>query len=140
MRPRPEGRYKDKNGFVNVGLLMSEPYREYPAAVKWDIAYKAECDRMATLIAGRYKRNWGRWYLENRYLCTVDTRPGIGGGADYKGGEYYIALNRVDTKYGEKGNGYSWIKHISDKNWIGKQGLDDLKRAFDCLIESGEIK
>jgi hypothetical protein len=87
------------------------------------------CDRLATdYVKEISDKHWGRWYLlrdpnSARCLVTKTLRPG------YPGGYYEIELDRIGPNGESDGIKYTWQEHLSEKNWIGQQGLDDFKLA-----------
>lgn len=141
MRACPKSKFENENGSMNI--MAYDEATEYPEVLAWEKEYADECDRLATIIASKHKHHWGRWYLDMSKpvsLITEPIRPRIGKRGNFRGDDYWIELKRVDTKFGERGSGYSWIKHMSGKNWIGEQGLKDMENAFNDLIKEGLIK
>ncbi len=141
MKPCPKSKFEDANGCMN--FMSYDKESEYPEVLAWELEYRNICDQLATTSASKHKRHWGRWYLDSRKPFSLNTdslSPSIGTDDTLEGGTYDIELSRVDTSFGEKHNGYSWIKHMSEKNWIGHHGLKDLESAFTQLIKEGLIK
>ena len=131
---RPESRFEDDNGVINLTSLLTK--LEYPEVKEWDRQYAAECDRLAAGKAARYKRHWGRWYLDGRYLCTPVYRAPEG---DFQGGcheVYDFELSRCMSEAARR----QWIGHMDEKLWMGEQGLKDLQRAFDELVKAGSLR
>jgi hypothetical protein len=90
-----------------------------------------QCDRLAYDVAKTTKKYWGRWYLLKdppsiRCLVTKALRPG-----GYSGGYYDIELSRIGPNGESDGGSYTWQEHLSEKNWIGQQGLDDFTLAVN---------
>jgi hypothetical protein len=91
----------------------------------------AECDRLSATEANKFPHHWGRWYLEDGYLCTKIMRPQIG---NHRGGSYEVY--DIDTRACiSKQSGQYWVDHMAEKNWISKQGLVDLEKAFEALLK-----
>lgn len=130
---RPQSKFTDKNGFVDLVALFNSPdARDYPEVEEWDRQYANECDQIAAKKAARYKRHWGRWYLDGHFLCTpicYAPVPGYSGGCC---GVYDFSLDRCRTEQARQ----MWLKHLAEKDWMGEQGLAELKQAFDDLIKS----
>jgi hypothetical protein len=130
---RPRSKFADENGLININAPSTED--EYPEVVAWDKAYQAECDQLSEIRAAKYNRYWGRWYLNDEYLCTDIVRAPEG---SFRGGcneVYDIALSRCVSEKSRQ----RWILHMDEKRWIGDQGLKDLARAFGDLIKANII-
>jgi hypothetical protein len=133
---RPQSKYEDENGIVNLARLFHDAdFQEYPEVTEWDRQYADECDQLAERLAARHKHHWGRWYLDGGYLCTPIYRAPEG---EFSGGCHEVYDFSLTICITEKSRRL-WIEHMTEKNWMGKQGIADLKRAFDSLIKSGII-
>lgn len=97
----------------------------------WNQSYATECDQLAEIEAAKYPRHWGRWYIEDDFLCTRVMSPHVG---NQSGGSFEIydfSLNHCRTE----AEGRNQVQHMAEKNWIGEKGLSDLQRAFEDLIK-----
>ena len=63
---------------------------------------------------------------QSNSLVTMVCRPNIGSDGYAKLFEYDIPLYRLDE---------DWARHMSEKNWVGDKGLQDLERALSDLKE-----
>ncbi len=124
---RPKSKFEDENGLILLNFTSDE--KDYPEVYEWERQYAIECDRLSASYAAKKRRHWGRWFLDRKYLCTYISRPGIGEGTDYRGSTYDIELRRIGPNGESDGGTYTWYEHMAEKNWIGEQGLADLKRA-----------
>lgn len=93
-----------------------------------DTEFKNECDRLATLEAQTHN-SWGRWFLDDGLLCTWVCTPKIGFCVVDKMFCYSKWIN--DLKY--KDQQEDFYKEMLFKEWMGENGLHDLKRAFKYL-------
>ena len=135
MRDRPKSRvYVEKGKYTEIKWWLELE----PEVKAWEEEYADQCDHLSELSAIMTNcRHWGRWYLDNTEplrLVTEDIRPGFGKHKPSGGGLYNIELSRIGPS-GEanRQSNYTWQKHMSQKGWIGKQGLADLERAIKEL-------
>jgi len=141
MRERPRSRFEDEYGIIGPEgfTLVISGVPEYPEVKAWAKEYADECDRLAELEAEKMgSRCWGRWYLNTSGgLVSLDTmvwHPEQGEHPAWRGGDYYIMLDRCKT---EK-ECQNWVEHMREKNWLGEKGLTDLTRAFAELSQAKE--
>jgi hypothetical protein len=129
---RPQSKFTDKDGFVDLVTLLNNPdAKDYPEVGEWDRQYAAECDHLAASLAAKHRCHCGRWYLDQGFLCTPVYRAPIG---DIPGGcheVYDFSLDRCRTEKSRQ----LWIEHMAEKNWMGEKGIADLKRAFNGLTK-----
>jgi hypothetical protein len=108
------------------GKLMREiPFTDKALEAK---GYADECDRLSTLEAQSNHTSWGRWFLEDGYLCTWVCVPSQS--APYKCEYKYDFMIELCRTSEQK---ETWVLHMQDKNWMGEQGIKDLRRAFKYL-------
>ncbi len=140
---RPKSKFEDENGVVNIGGLFTEGETDYPKVKEWDRKYTAECDQVSAEYAAKtgYKC-WGRWFLDTRKpvsLVTFSSRAQIADQPKWKGDEYWIEITRIGAHGESDGGKYTWYRHMREKNWMGKQGIIDMKRAIGDLVKDGKI-
>ncbi len=129
MRKRPKSIYVDKDGMINwkeYARMVKEDIPETPDRLAWDKEYADLCDKQSELYArATGKKHWGRWYLTKTDLVTTRLFPKNGKAGFDKFQSYPISLSSLF--YGR------YAKHMTEKNWIGDKGHEDLRLALEEL-------
>ena len=96
-----------------------------------DIEYKNKCDELSGDEALNYDRRWGRWYVSDGMLSTWVCTPNSGVYVVQKLFEYQKSLEELKNKKDRE----EFIELMKSKEWIGEQGLHDLKRVLKSLFK-----
>jgi hypothetical protein len=141
MRDRPRSRFDNADGSWNTGLLMLGKKEEFPEVVDWDNDYADECDKLSEEQAIKTgKQHWGRWVLnKSKHLTTLDcinVHPAIGNISQRITQAYRIELSRIGRNGESDGDTYTWQEHLEEKNWLGKKGLVDFKKAVKEIYQT----
>jgi hypothetical protein len=100
-----------------------------------DKIYADKCDKLSTIEAQNNHTSWGRWFVEDGNLCTWVVLPETENLPVRKCYIYDFAIDIVKNGKGQE----FWVNQLSEKNWIGEQGIKDLKRAFKYISKHGKI-
>jgi len=100
-----------------------------------DKSYKSECDRLSELETQNHTA-WGRWFLDDGLLSTWVILPE----SEFKPVKTNYVFSFSPQEYHTKVQQESIIERLMTEDFIGDQGIHDLKRAFKFLNKRGIIK
>jgi hypothetical protein len=97
--------------------------------------YRETCDELSEKEVSMGIPHFGRWYIEDGYICTWVIVPQVENVPIHKLFIYDFAIEVCLTKERQE----QWLEHMKEKNWIGEKGINDLKKLFKKIkIKQGE--
>lgn len=93
--------------------------------------YSDKCDELSQIEAQNHHSSWGRWYMDDGNLCTWVCIPENEKHPVGKVYEYSFEVRGVTFQAWRD----RWIQQMTEKKWMGKKGIHDLKKAFNYLTK-----